>query len=490
MEVKKVGNVASGGKGLVHEVGVGEIGGGVFHGGGGGGGGDGVGGQQQEGKDVGILLYQEVMEEDDQEQVGNMSLEVEKIGGGDVVHGRAEEMELGGGGACEVLRHVDGDENGGSMEDMVMWRGKIEVCAEGGHVVVGSLEDGVSRGGEGFKLQEVDQDVMEDKNGERRRREVMEHGRDLQTDMVRFTDEKQQDDGVDRQQIEGEAETTTISPSVIKGRGKTPRDTVVEWSDGATIVLLNAFSEKYRALERSNFTSKIWADIAACVNARRVPLGAKGTTSGASQGEDTPKTQEQCRIKVDNLKKRYKVEREKMLTSGMTTSKWPFFDALDDLVGSKPRNTRAGGGTGGSLRLGLANGQPLALRSSGEEGDRIFYLEARNGLNVDHKPDTFYNFTPLSGRGKRKKALEDLEREHVIAASLRALFEGFNIAGNIIDAMAHEEVDEDTLLNSRDVGSLLEKILAKHQLAIKLGPAERIKQAIEEAKERKLRAAQ
>ncbi len=274
MEVKKVGNVASGGKGLVHEVGVGEIGGGVFHGGGGGGG-DGVGGQQQEGKDVGILLYQEVMEEDDQEQVGNMSLEVEKIGGGDVVHGRAEEMELGGGGACEVLRHVDGDENGGSMEDMVMWRGKIEVCAEGGHVVVGSLEDGVSRGGEGFKLQEVDQDVMEDKNGERRRREVMEHGRDLQTDMVRFADEKQQDDGVDRQQIEGEAETTTISPSVIKGRGKTPRDTVVEWSDGATIVLLNAFSEKYRALERSNFTSKIWADIAACVNARRVPLGAK-----------------------------------------------------------------------------------------------------------------------------------------------------------------------------------------------------------------------
>jgi len=272
MEVKKVANVASSGKGLVHEVGVGEIGGGLFHGGGG----DGVGGQQQEGKDVGILLYQEVMEEDDQEQVGNMSLEVEKIGGGDVVHGRAEEMELGGGGgACEVLRHVDGDENGGSMEDMVMWRGKIEVCAEGGHVVVGSLEDGVSRGGEGFKLQEVDQDVMEDKNGERRRREVMEHGRDLQTDMVRFADEKQQDDGVDRQQIEGEAETTTISPSVIKGRGKTPRDTVVEWSDGATIVLLNAFSEKYRALERSNFTSKIWADIAASVNARRVPSGAK-----------------------------------------------------------------------------------------------------------------------------------------------------------------------------------------------------------------------
>jgi hypothetical protein len=195
-------------------------------------------------------------------------------------------------------------------------------------------------------------------------------------------------------------------------------------------------------------------------------------------------------LKVDNLKKRYKVEREKMLTSGIATSKWPFYYTMEELIGSKPWHTRVGGGTGGSPRLGLANGQQLAIQSSAEEGDQIFYLEARNEVDVDCKPDTIYNFTPLLGCGKHKKAFEDLELEHINAASLRSLFEGFNVAENIIDAMAYEEVDEDTLLNSKDVGSLLEKIQVKHQLPIKLGPAERIKQAIEEAKEKKLRAVQ
>jgi hypothetical protein len=181
-------------------------------------------------------------------------------------------------------------------------------------------------------------------------------------------------------------------------------------------------------------------------------------------------------LKVDNLKKRYKVEREKMLTSGIATSKWPFYYTMEELIGSKPWHTRVGGGTGGSPRLGLANGQQLAIQSSAEEGDRIFYLEPRNEIDVDYKPDTIYNFSPLWGCGKHKKAFEDLELEHINAASLRSLFEGFNVAENIIDAMAYEEVDEDTLL--------------KHQLPIKLGPAERIKQAIEEAKEKKLRAVQ
>jgi hypothetical protein len=32
-------------------------------------------------------------------------------------------------------------------------------------------------------------------------------------------------------------------------------------------MLLQAFGDKYRALDRGNFTSKIWADIAARVNA-------------------------------------------------------------------------------------------------------------------------------------------------------------------------------------------------------------------------------
>ncbi len=54
------------------------------------------------------------------------------------------------------------------------------------------------------------------------------------------------------------------------GRGRTSREPAIEWSEGATTVLLQAFGDKYRALDRGNFTSKIWADIAARVNAHEI----------------------------------------------------------------------------------------------------------------------------------------------------------------------------------------------------------------------------
>jgi hypothetical protein len=51
--------------------------------------------------------------------------------------------------------------------------------------------------------------------------------------------------------------------------------------------------------------------------------------------------------------------------------------------------------------------------------------------------------------------------------------------------MLQEDMDEYTLINSRDISVLLEQLRSKHRLHIKLGPAERIKQAIEAAKEKK-----
>lgn len=51
--------------------------------------------------------------------------------------------------------------------------------------------------------------------------------------------------------------------------------------------------EKFHALDRNNFRSKDWGEVAKAVNAR-------------CGNEKTPKTQEQCRMKVDSLKKRYR----------------------------------------------------------------------------------------------------------------------------------------------------------------------------------------
>ncbi|XP_024381307.1 uncharacterized protein [Physcomitrium patens] len=288
-------------------------------------------------------------------------------------------------------------------------------------------------------------------------------------------------EGRDRQMSEGDVGTANspqMGSQVAKLRGRSSRDPAIEWSEHATTVLLQAFGEKYRALDRGNFTSKIWADIAARVNSR-------GSLTG-NIVDGIPKTQEQCRIKVDNLKKRYKVEREKKRVSGSGTSKWIFYDMMDELIGANPRHMRSGGGMGGEdSPLGLeGGGTPLGIRSSGEEGDRMYYLESAGG-DGDQTSETIPKISPIQGRRKRKRALEDLEREHVNAPALMALFEGYNVPPAIIDAMLQEDMDEYTLINSRDITVLLDQLRSKHRLHIKLGPAERIKQAIEAAKEKK-----
>jgi hypothetical protein len=189
--------------------------------------------------------------------------------------------------------------------------------------------------------------------------------------------------------------------------------------------------------------------------------------------------------KVDNLKKRYKVEREKIRVSGSTISKWPFFDTMEELIGSNPRLMRGVGGLDLPL-LALENSvQPLAIRSSLQEGERIYYLEASAGGDGDQASETVPKISPMFERGKRKRALKDIERENVNAPSLRALFEGYNIPSIIIDAMVQEDMDENTLINTKDITALIDQLRIKHRLHIKLGPAERIKQAIEAAREKK-----
>ena len=195
-------------------------------------------------------------------------------------------------------------------------------------------------------------------------------------------------------------------------------------------------------------------------------------------------------LQVDNLKKRYKVEREKKRVSGSGVSKWIFYDMMDDLIGANPRHMRGGGGGvaigGEDSPLALENGAtPLGIRNSGEEGERIYYLEAGPGGEGDQTSETVPKISPIHGRGKRKRALEDLEREHVNGPALMALFEGYNVPTSIIDAMLQEDMDENTLINSREITTLLDQLRSKHRLHIKLGPAERIKQAIEVAREKK-----
>lgn len=94
------------------------------------------------------------------------------------------------------------------------------------------------------------------------------------------------------------------------------------WSPGATTSLLDAFGEKYAKVQGGHLRIKDWEELTAAVNAR-------------CNGERSPKSVDQCKNKVDSLKKRYKLERSRNKTSasGKIISVWPWFDRLDGLIG-------------------------------------------------------------------------------------------------------------------------------------------------------------
>ncbi|GAB2272245.1 hypothetical protein Dimus_007065 [Dionaea muscipula] len=120
------------------------------------------------------------------------------------------------------------------------------------------------------------------------------------------------------------------------GGGAEYRKDREEWSDFAIECLLEAYTEKFNQLNRGNLRGRDWEDVAGIVSERC---------------ENQTKTVEQCKNKVDNLKKRYKLERQRMTTGGVSSSHWPWFKRMEAIVGinlpAKAVNdeeSKAGGG--------------------------------------------------------------------------------------------------------------------------------------------------
>lgn len=97
-----------------------------------------------------------------------------------------------------------------------------------------------------------------------------------------------------------------------------------EWSDAAIVCLLEAYTEKFTELNRGNLRGRDWEEVAAIVSERC---------------ENQSKSVEQCKNKVDNLKKRYKLERHRMINAGavsvnVSVSHWPWFKHMEHIVGN------------------------------------------------------------------------------------------------------------------------------------------------------------
>lgn len=87
------------------------------------------------------------------------------------------------------------------------------------------------------------------------------------------------------------------------------------WSEGGTETLIEAWGDRYLQLNRGNLRQKDWKEVADAVNANR-------------DGSKAPRTDIQCKNRIDTLKKKYKLERAKPLPS-----KWPFFNRIEHLIG-------------------------------------------------------------------------------------------------------------------------------------------------------------
>ncbi|KAI0515769.1 hypothetical protein KFK09_008436 [Dendrobium nobile] len=94
-----------------------------------------------------------------------------------------------------------------------------------------------------------------------------------------------------------------------------------EWSDSAIGCLLDAYTEKYIQLNRGNLRGRDWEDVATTVSER-------------CDKQKSGKTVEQCKNKVDNLKKRYKVECQRLSSGNLAVSHWPWFKKMEQVVGS------------------------------------------------------------------------------------------------------------------------------------------------------------
>lgn len=142
----------------------------------------------------------------------------------------------------------------------------------------------------------------------------------------------QQDRGNNMQKRRDRDETSDGGTAYFKkgkvmdaGSSKKDRE---EWSDGAISCLLDAYTEKYLQLNRGNLRGSDWEEVAVMVSER-------------SDGQKPAKTVDQCKNKVDSLKKRYKTEKNRgmLANNGVTLSYWPWFKKVDQIVGAVPKLT-------------------------------------------------------------------------------------------------------------------------------------------------------
>ncbi|KAL4195437.1 hypothetical protein AMTRI_Chr05g64620 [Amborella trichopoda] len=98
------------------------------------------------------------------------------------------------------------------------------------------------------------------------------------------------------------------------------RASQADWCEHSTMVLLEAWGERFLQHGRKSLRSDEWAEVSKRVSA----------------SSETPRTEAQCRNRLDTLKKKFKREKQRIAEAkalGHTSSsKWPYFKKMDRLM--------------------------------------------------------------------------------------------------------------------------------------------------------------
>ncbi|KAF7843323.1 trihelix transcription factor ASIL1-like [Senna tora] len=128
------------------------------------------------------------------------------------------------------------------------------------------------------------------------------------------------------------------------------RNSLTDWTEHETIVLLDAWGDRFIQRGRKSLRSEEWQEVA-----ERVKEVSK-----------IERTDTQCRNRLDTLKKKYKKEKTKLAEVGGGTSKWVYFNRMDKLMSSPPQQA--------GLSCGLDSGEYVFMNP------RV-YLNRANGLD-------------------------------------------------------------------------------------------------------------
>ncbi|KAI4381025.1 hypothetical protein MLD38_007143 [Melastoma candidum] len=91
------------------------------------------------------------------------------------------------------------------------------------------------------------------------------------------------------------------------------------WTESATEVLIDAWAERYVGLSKGSLKQNNWKEVAEIVN-------------GAEDRSKTPRSDMQCKNRIDTVKKKYKNEKARVVAGG-GPSRWKFFEKMDRLLG-------------------------------------------------------------------------------------------------------------------------------------------------------------